>query len=47
MDEEKVRKNINLTQKQNEAVRKIAFKDRVSESEVIRRAVDDYIKKKS
>lgn len=38
-----IRKNIQITEVQEEALRKLAFKTRLSESEHIRRALDLYL----
>jgi len=38
-----VRKNIQVTEEQSEALRKLAYETRVSESEHIRRAIEAYL----
>lgn len=42
-----IRKNIQLTEKQNEQLRKLAFNTRLSESEHIRMALEKYLKEAS
>ena len=40
-----IRKNIQITKEQEEFLKKKSFRDRVSEAEIIRKALDEYINK--
>lgn len=44
-DDKKVRKNISITEKLDEQLRREAFETRLSESEIIRRALEAWFEK--